>query len=65
MELRNALNDKFGVELSPTVTLDYPSIIALAGHLAAQLPQTPAGDAAAWDHEDEDIELQVRSDSDS
>ncbi len=35
--LRNALNSKFGVELSPTVTLDYPSVAALASHLAAQL----------------------------
>jgi Phosphopantetheine attachment site len=39
VELRNALGDKFGVELSPTVTLDYPSIAALAAHIADQLAQ--------------------------
>ena len=38
VELRNALSTKFGVELPPTVTLDYPSVAALASHLAAQLP---------------------------
>jgi acyl carrier protein len=39
VELRNALNDKFAVELSPTVTLDYPSVAALAAHIAEQLSQ--------------------------
>ena len=39
MELRNALNDKFGVELLPTVTLDYPSVAALAAHIAEQMSE--------------------------
>jgi Phosphopantetheine attachment site len=53
VELRNALNDKFGIELSPTVTLDYPSVAALASHIAAQLPQ--AGSA----EQDDDDEQQA------
>ena len=35
VELRNALSARFSIELAPTVTFDYPSIAALAGHLAA------------------------------
>ena len=42
MELRNALSSKFGVELPPTITLDYPSVAALASHLATQLPTSGA-----------------------
>lgn len=40
----------FSVELSPTVTLDYPSIAALASHIAAQLPQV-AGATGDFDEE--------------
>ena len=36
VELRNALGTRFGIELAPTVTFDYPSIVALAGHLATK-----------------------------
>ena len=49
MELRNALGDKFGVELSPTVTLDYPSVTALAAHIAEQLSE--AADVVESDDE--------------
>lgn len=35
MELRNTLISSFGVELPPTATLDYPTIDALAGHIAS------------------------------
>lgn len=35
MELRNALSAKFGVELAPTVAIDYPTIAALTDYLAA------------------------------
>lgn len=49
VELRNALNDKFGIELSPTVTLDYPSVAALASHIAAQLTQDGSGLQEEWD----------------
>lgn len=38
VELRNALSSHYGVELAPTVTLDYPTVVALAAHLAAELP---------------------------
>ena len=30
VELRNSLSAKFGLDLPPTVTLDYPSVAALA-----------------------------------
>ena len=35
VELRNALGTKFGLELPATITLDFPSIAALAAHLAS------------------------------
>ena len=39
VELRNALSSRFGVDLAPTVTLDYPTVAALTAHIAAELPQ--------------------------
>jgi hypothetical protein len=39
VELRNALGAKFGADLPATLTFDYPSISALAGFLAPQLPE--------------------------
>ena len=45
VELRNALGAAFGLDLPPTVTLDYPSIAALADYIASV--------AAAGTHERE------------
>ena len=42
VELRNALAAAFGTELPPTVTLDYPTVAALAGHIAALTPHDGA-----------------------
>ena len=42
MELRNALAARFSLDLPATLTLDYPSIAALAGYiggLAAPVPE--------------------------
>ena len=36
VDLRNSLAAKFAIELPATVTLDYPSISALAGYIASQ-----------------------------
>lgn len=48
VELRNALNARFGLDLVPTVTLDYPTITSLAGHIAqAVQTSTSAGETAA------------------
>jgi len=44
VELRNALAARFGVELPATVTLDHPTIDALAAYIAAL---SPGGDVAA------------------
>ena len=60
MELRNALNDKFGVELSPTVTLDYPSVAALAVHIAEQLSQ-----AAGIVESDDEAQVEIQYDLNS
>ena len=38
VELRNALSTAFAVELPATVTLDYPSVAALAGFIASLQP---------------------------
>ena len=43
MELRNALTSHFGVELPATVTLDYPSISALAGYIALHTASPDSG----------------------
>ena len=55
VELRNTLNSTFGVELPPTVTLDYPSIAALAGYLAStSAAALAAGSASASAEADDD-----------
>lgn len=45
VELRNSLQLKFGMELSATVVFDYPTVAALAEHIASNLPEPeqPAG----------------------
>ena len=47
VELRNALSSRFSIELGPTATFDYPSIAALAQHVASLV--APATDVAARD----------------
>ena len=56
VELRNALAAAFGTELPPTVTLDYPTVAALAAHIAASsFDSSVAVPAAATeDGEEED-----------
>ena len=43
VELRNALTSHFGVELPATVTLDYPSISALAGYIVSKTDSLDSG----------------------
>ena len=42
VELRNALASKFGLELAPTLIFDYPSVAALAAHLAPSIAAAAA-----------------------
>ncbi len=44
VELRNALAARFGMELPATVTLDHPTVDALAAYIAAL---SPGGDVTA------------------
>lgn len=37
VELRNTLGDKFGIELPPSLALDFPTVSAIAAHIAATL----------------------------
>ena len=48
MELRNTLISSFGVELPPTAILDYPTIDALAGHIASLAAPTPLVSSGAF-----------------
>ena len=47
VELRNALAAKFGLELPPTITLDYPSIAALSVYLATAIATSALAPAAS------------------
>jgi hypothetical protein len=55
VELRNSLATRFDLELAPTLTFDYPTASALAGHLTAIL--ATAGDdettATEWGPDDQ------------
>ena len=62
VELRNALAAAFGTELPPTVTLDYPTIAALAAYIsgsaagnASAVPDATAADSG----KDEDLHVEV------
>ena len=41
VELRNSLANRFSIELPPTVTLDYPSIAALAQYIVTLMAPAP------------------------
>ncbi|PSC74792.1 Polyketide synthase [Micractinium conductrix] len=41
VQLRNAITERFGVEVPPTVALDFPTILALAGFVAQKLAVAP------------------------
>ena len=44
VQLRNAITERFGVELPPTAALDFPTVKALAGFVAQSV--APASAAA-------------------
>ena len=51
MELRNAVTAAFGISLPATVTLDYPTVDALAAHVASRMDVAAAaeGDGMHYD----------------
>ena len=42
VELRDNIQEAFGVQLVPTLAMDYPTINAISHHLLSLLPQAPA-----------------------
>ena len=50
VELRNAISDAFGVVMTATSALDFPTLDALATHLAAQLsaPDIVSHSGGSW-----------------
>lgn len=61
VELRNSLNAKFGVELPATVTIDYPTILALAGYLAVNTQATQGQEDPESVASSAEYQLQVSS----
>lgn len=49
MELRNTLSDKFGIELPPSLALDFPTASAIAAHVASLVAPAAATLSAAAD----------------
>ena len=45
MELRNAVTAAFGISLPATVSFDYPTVAALAAHVASRMGAVAAVDA--------------------
>ena len=48
VQLRNAITERFGVELPPTAALDFPTVLALAGFVARAWPPPPARWQRRW-----------------
>ena len=57
VELRNSLGTRFGVELGPTATFDYPTIAALTQHVASLVAPAAArpvaGAGPAWEEDEQ------------
>lgn len=53
VELRNSLCDKFGIELPPSLALDFPTAFAIATHIASLVAPSAAvasaGSLSDWD----------------
>ena len=49
MELRNTLGDKFGIELPPSLALDFPTASAIAEHIASLVAPVAVMSAASGD----------------
>jgi Phosphopantetheine attachment site len=48
VELRNALNTAFAIELPATAIMDYPTVEALTGHMASVVAPSPLGMTGAF-----------------
>ena len=49
VELRNSLGDKFGIDLPPSLALDFPTASAIAGHIASLAAPAVVVSAASGD----------------
>ena len=47
MELRNTLGEKFGIELPPSLALDFPTASTIAGHIASLVAPVAVTSAAS------------------
>lgn len=55
VEFRNSLEAKLGVELPSTLVFDYPSVAAIAAHVATLLPKAELPDTGAVTASDADF----------
>ena len=41
IELRDSIQESFGIQLAPTLAMDFPSVSAICAHLITHMPQVP------------------------
>ena len=42
VELRDSIQEAFGVQMTPTMAMDFPTVVAISSHLISQMPHSTA-----------------------